>query len=151
MRKFIASSLAGLTLFGGSVAIAAGFAGTASAQDNSAQSTPDQGEGRVGNRQQRRHVAKAAIKTAAETIGIDVTDLLTELRGGKSVAQVATEHGVDPQTVIDALVAKANTRIDEAVTNGKLTAERAATLKTKVAERITTMVNKVPDGSHRPK
>ncbi len=151
MNKFIASSLAGLTLFGGSVAIAAGFAGTAGAEDNSAQSTPDQGQGREGNREQRRDVAKAALKTAAETIGIDAKDLATELRAGKSVAQVATENGVDPQTVIDAMVAKANTRIDEAVANGKLTAERATTLKTKVAKRITTMVNKVRDGSRPAK
>jgi hypothetical protein len=47
----------------------------------------------------------------AETIGISVDDLRTALEGGQTIAEVAEANGVDPQTVIDALVADATEHI----------------------------------------
>jgi hypothetical protein len=90
-------------------------------------------------------------KTAAEAIGIDVQTLMTELKGGKSLADVARAHNVDPQKVIDALVAKANAEIDKAVADGKLPADKAADAKAKTTERITGMVNGQFPGGHGPK
>ena len=78
----------------------------------------------------------------ASTIGITVDQLRTELGTDKSVADVAKAHGVDPQKVIDALVADATTHIDQAVTDGKLTAAQAATEKSTLVDRITKRVNK---------
>jgi uncharacterized protein (DUF433 family) len=52
---------------------------------------------------------RGLVATAAKTIGIQPKDLVAQLRAGKTVAQVAQAHGVDPQTVIDAIV-KAGTR-----------------------------------------
>jgi uncharacterized protein (DUF433 family) len=88
----------------------------------------------------RRH-ARNAVETAAETIGIVPKDLVTELRGGDTIADVATAHGVDPQAVIDALVAEANANIQAAKESGKLTDEQAARLTERAAERITHLVN----------
>ena len=45
------------------------------------------------------------------------------------------------QTVIDALVADASAKIDEAVADGDLEADRAAELKENLPERITAFVN----------
>ena len=41
--------------------------------------------------------------------------LRAELKSGKSVADVAGEHGVSAQTVVNALVGAADARIDKAV------------------------------------
>lgn len=77
----------------------------------------------------------------ASTIGITVDQLRTELGTDKSVADVAKAHGVDPQKVIDALVADATTHIDQAVTDGKITAAQAATEKSTLVDRITKRIN----------
>ena len=78
---------------------------------------------------------------AADTIGITVQDLVTALRGGDTVADVATANGVDPQAVIDALVADSDAKIDQAVANGKLTEEQGEAAKTRAAEAIEKFVN----------
>ena len=47
----------------------------------------------------------------AEAIGIDVETLREELRTGATVAEVAEANGVDPQAVVDALVADYTERV----------------------------------------
>jgi hypothetical protein len=143
MRKSIAAVAAGLTLFSGSVAIA----GTAFAQSstNPKDGSSSQGE-HAGHHRRHHRLARAVLRNAADTIGIEPRELVEQLRQGKSIAEVATEHGVDPQTVIDALVAKANERIDQAVANGHLDADRAAQLKEKAPERIAKLVNRTFEG-----
>ena len=81
------------------------------------------------------------LSVAATAIGISESDLRTALQRGKTIADVAKDKGVDPQKVIDALVAAGTTRIDQAVTNGKLTAAQAAELKAKLKDSITAFVN----------
>jgi hypothetical protein len=81
------------------------------------------------------------LEVAANAIGITVDELRTALESGQSIAEVATAKGVDVQKVIDALVADANQRIDQAVTNGSLTAAEATELKSDVVERVTDAVN----------
>lgn len=56
------------------------------------------------------------LEIVADTIGIDVSDLWQELRSGSTIADVAEANGVDPQTVIDALVADAEQHITDYVT-----------------------------------
>jgi len=80
-------------------------------------------------------------ETVATTIGIDMTTLKTELGAGKSIATIAQENGVAAQTVIDALVAKSQTRIDKSVAAGKVSAEDAAAWQAKISERATNFVN----------
>lgn len=92
---------------------------------------PDHGPGGGGKR----------AELVASTIGITVDQLRTELGTDKSVADVAKAHGVDPQKVIDALVADATTHIDQAVTDGRITAAQAATEKSTLVDRITKRVN----------
>jgi uncharacterized protein (DUF433 family) len=96
---------------------------------------------RTAHRRHRRH--RAAVITA-HTIGITPRALVQELRGGKTIAQVATEHGVQPQAVIDALERAVTTRIDAAQSAGKITAERAARLK----ERAATVIPRIVEQWH---
>jgi polyhydroxyalkanoate synthesis regulator phasin len=84
----------------------------------------------------------ADLSAAATAIGIDATQLRTELNG-KSLAQVATAHGKTASDVTTALKNAAHTRIDQAVTAGKLTADQATTQKTATDQRIDQLVNQV--------
>ena len=77
----------------------------------------------------------------AELVGSDCETMRAELRGGSSLAQIAESNGVDPQTVIDALIAQANERMDAAVAAGKLTEAEAEEKRGALEASISTRVN----------
>lgn len=85
------------------------------------------------------------LETVATALGVTEDEVRTALEDGTTIAELATSKGVDVQTVIDALVAEATTRIDQAVTDGKLTADEATELKAGLTERITQFVNETPE------
>lgn len=88
----------------------------------------------------------AGLDAAATALGTDAATLRTELQGGKTIAQVAEDKGVDVSKVVDAIVTERSTRIDQAVTDGKLTAEQATTAKDNLKAKVTEMVNNpMPD------
>lgn len=82
------------------------------------------------------------IGTAAQTIGITPEQLMTEHKAGKTLAQIAQAHGVDPQKVADAIIAKISADIDKAVADGRLPADRAAKMKQELAKRVPEMLNR---------
>ena len=82
-----------------------------------------------------------ALETAAGAIGIETADLAAAIGEGASIAEVAAQHGVAAEDVVNALVEEANTRIDQAAADERISAERAAALKASVAEKVTDMVN----------
>ena len=83
-------------------------------------------------------------EVVAGLIGIDAETLRTELMDGKSIATIAEENGVDPQTVTDALVAEAKTHLDQFVADGRLTQEEADQKLVDLTDRITEHVNAEP-------
>jgi uncharacterized protein (DUF433 family) len=89
----------------------------------------------------RRRLRRAGVKLAAKTIGILPADLVKELRAGKTIAAVATAHGVQPQAVIDALKAAATAKIEAAKAAGKITTERAVRLQHRFDVAIPKFVN----------
>jgi predicted DNA-binding protein (UPF0251 family) len=83
---------------------------------------------------------------AATAIGITPQQLKQELPG-KSLAQVAQNHGKTAQDVINALTTSADQRIDQAVSSGRITSDQGNTRKTNVSQRINQLVNQVmPQG-----
>ena len=62
---------------------------------------------------------------AAQTIGIDGDTLFGELLNDKSIADVARENGIDPQKVIDALIAAETEWLTKQVAEGNLSQEEA--------------------------
>ena len=78
---------------------------------------------------------------AAETIGVDEEALWEALDNGKTVAEVAQETNVDPQTVIDALIAAETAWIDEMLAEGELSEEEAAEWRTEISEYAAEFVN----------
>lgn len=77
----------------------------------------------------------AGLTVAAQAINITVDQLRQELPG-KSLADVARAHNVDPARVTTALKNDANTRIDQAVTAGRFTAEQATQAKQRSSEMV---------------
>jgi hypothetical protein len=79
---------------------------------------------------------------AAESLGMTEDELKTALeQEDTSIADVAASKDVDVQKVIDALVADATVRIDQAVTDEDLTAKQAEALEAELPDRVTAMVN----------
>ena len=78
-------------------------------------------------------------QVAADKIGISVDDLKTELQSGKSIAEVATEHNVNPDDVKQALVDAATAKIQQAVDNGRITQDRAD----RIDQRLPSLADKV--------
>lgn len=54
------------------------------------------------------------LDTAAETLGLTTDELQAQLAEGKTLAAIAEEQGVEKQALIDALVASATEKLDEA-------------------------------------
>lgn len=88
-----------------------------------------------------RGKAWVALKSAAEVIGVEPRELADALRDGSTIAEVAAEHGVEVQTVIDAMVAEATERLNEAVADGRITEEQASRRLEGLTERVTDHVN----------
>ena len=80
-------------------------------------------------------------EAAARAIGISVDQLRQEILG-KTLADVARAHNVNPSTVASALKSEATTRIDQAVTAGRLTSEQANQMKQNLDQRIDQQMNK---------
>ncbi len=80
-----------------------------------------------------------AVKVAADKIGITPADLRAELKDGKSIADVATEHNVSVDDVKQALTDAATARINQAVSNNRLTQDQA----NKIEQRLPTVIDKL--------
>ena len=77
----------------------------------------------------------------AELVGTDVESLKTALGEGQTLAAIAESNDIAAQDVIDALVAKANERIDDAVEAENLSSEDAETKKSEIASKIEDWAN----------
>ena len=77
-------------------------------------------------------------RLGAVTKYLDVTpqQLRSELRAGKSLAQIATAHGKTVDGLVDVIVAPAEARLDKAVANGRLTQQRADELLGRLTDAV---------------
>lgn len=92
-------------------------------------------------RKHRRQIRRAGLAVSAKAIGVTPQALATELKSGKSIAQVADEHNVSSQSVVDALVDAADARVTQAVSNHKLTSAQASKIDAALPGYITKVVN----------
>jgi len=97
------------------------------------------GAGDPGGRMTVEAVTDTSV--AAKAIGITEADLTTALDGGQTMAAVAKAHTVDPQKVIDALVADGQSELAAAVKAGTMTQAQADAEKAEVTQRATDQVN----------
>jgi hypothetical protein len=86
------------------------------------------------------------VRETAAFLTITPERVMTELRAGKSLAQIATDNGKTRQGLIDHLTAKAKERLDAAVAEGRITRERAD----QALARFTQGIGQVVDRTHTP-
>ncbi len=143
MKKVLATSALALALAGTG---AAGLAATAGATTRTPASSTAPSTARhhgVLRHKLRRRLRREVVTVSATTIGIQPQALVTELRPGKSIADVAAEHNVSAQTVINALVSAIDARVQAAVTNGKITSARAQKIEARLPAFADRVVNHV--------
>lgn len=87
--------------------------------------------------------------TLSEILGLTHEQVMDLRQDGLTLAQIAERQKVDPQELIDALVAQWSARIDARVTYGALTEAQAAELKAQLAVKAKAMVNQAALGGMR--
>jgi hypothetical protein len=87
--------------------------------------------------------------TLPAILGLSQAQIMELRQDGLTLAQIAERQKVDPQKLIDALVAQWSERIDARVAYGALTADEAAALKTQLALQAKAMVNQAAPGGMR--
>ena len=79
-------------------------------------------------------------------LGLTQAEIMELRHDGLTLAQIAERQKVDPQKLIDALVAHWSARIDVRLAAGALTTDQAAALKTNLAVQAKAMVNQATPG-----
>ncbi len=87
----------------------------------------------------------AGVQELATYLGLTSDELRTQLRSGKSLAEIAKTQGKTIDGLKTAITAAVTKRLDAAVTAGKLTAER----KQKLLDRLGARLDDVVDGVHK--
>lgn len=130
----------GTALLGGSVATAQSSSSSdpQSTESDTPPALPDRPGPRRGPHGPH---GRLDLAVAANAIGISEADLKTALQSGQSMADVAMANNVDPQTVIDALVADAQAKLAERVASGDITQAQADEISAGLVQRITDVVN----------
>jgi len=145
VKKMFATVTVGLALSGmAGVALSTETASPAAAATPSAvagSTTAVHHPLRAWLRAHRKAVARGTVQVSAKSIGVTPKSLVTSLRSGQSIAQVAQAHNVDAQTVVNALVQAADAKVHQAVDNHTLTQAQAAEAAlpgalTKVVDRV---------------
>ena len=92
-----------------------------------------------------RQLARGQFEVAAGVIGTSSSDVRVEFANGRSIAEIATAHGVPVETVIAAVVADASATLDRAVTDGRTTRIAAERFKGRLPQWATRLVNRHRD------
>jgi len=100
---------------------------------------PGKAKPRAAKAQQR-----GLLPAAAAYLGVTPVALRTELRSGKSLAQVASAKGKSVDGLKTALVAAIKTKVDAAKAAGKLDAARADRLLQRAPQLVERLVNAKP-------
>jgi AraC-like DNA-binding protein len=87
------------------------------------------------------------VGAAAHYLGVSVPQLLDQLRGGKSLAQVASSRGKSTSGLENAIVSDERTRLDKARAAGRITATQEQQLLSRLHARVKDLVN--GSGLHR--
>jgi hypothetical protein len=82
------------------------------------------------------------LKTAADYVGLSRDQLTNELRGGASLAEIATEHGKTVDGLEQALIDAAKADLDKRVAAGDITADQEQHVLDNLRARIADFVNR---------
>ncbi len=146
MKRTLRSTLAGLGI---TVVLASGLALTApgaaqAARTPGAQAVVTHLEAQRGGERTGRRGAPlvaALVRATAEATGLSTQDVVTALRSGQSLAQIAAANGSSAEAVVQAVTAKARERLDRQVAAGRLSQERADEQLARLTTQATDLVN----------
>jgi hypothetical protein len=82
-------------------------------------------------------LANSLITVAAEQLGMSTTELTTELKSGKTIADLAKEHEVRLDEIVDAFLAPRAEQLAEMVANEVLTQEQVDSLLAAMKANVT--------------
>jgi len=86
--------------------------------------------------------AGLGLPSIAKALNMNVTDLMSELQSGKTIAEVAKEKNVDLAQVKANVLSDFKATLDQAVQNGNLTQARADAIYNQVSANFDTLVNR---------
>lgn len=81
------------------------------------------------------------LQSLADSLGIDLDQLRTDVMGGKTVAEAAAAQGVTAEDLTAALKTEATKHIDQALADGRIDQAKADELKAGLDTRITDLIN----------
>ena len=89
--------------------------------------------------------AGGVLQAASGYLGVPVSTLMTDLRSGRSLADVAgATSGKSEDGLVDALVASVKSQLDKAVSAGKLSADQESKLEANLQQRMKSFVEAKP-------
>ncbi len=89
-----------------------------------------------------RSLAHGQFEVVADAIGTSAADVRIEFANGRSIAEIASAHGVAVESVVAAVVADASGKLDRAVANGLTTQFAADRFKSRLPQWATRLVNR---------
>ncbi|UCH86668.1 MAG: hypothetical protein JSU97_09165 [Dehalococcoidia bacterium] len=84
------------------------------------------------------------VEAAATVLGLELEELVDELKDGKTLAEVAEEQGMAADEFTAAMLPEVRQELDALVAEGKLTQEQADAIYDRVEENIDDIVNALP-------
>ena len=84
-----------------------------------------------------------------ETLGLDAETVRDGLREGLSLGEIAAANGSSVEALTNALIAQAESRLDEAVESGRITQEQADERRVDLEERVDDIVSGEADLGRR--
>ena len=81
------------------------------------------------------------LQTAATYLGLTADQIQTDLKGGKTLAQIATAQGKTADGLVQAMLAAQEANLDKLVTAGKLSSDQEQTIEKGLTTMITNVVN----------
>lgn len=92
------------------------------------------------------HLKGNVIRSAAAAIGVEPRELMQALRDGKSIADVAGEHGVSLDAVKQRIAEEAKAKLDEAVAAGRIDQAKADEALQKLTDSLDETLNRKRGG-----
>lgn len=100
--------------------------------------------GRIGRHRAekiRAEFRKEIVTSSATAIGISADDLRSELKGGKSIANVAGEHNVSLDAVKSQITTGVQAKLTQAVADGKIQQARADAAMKRLTDNLDKILN----------
>jgi AraC-like DNA-binding protein len=115
------------------------------AQANAIEQRIEQGKMPLGfePRRVRSRLRHLELRAAEQYLGLSRAQLIAQLRGGKSLAQVAQGQGKTTAGLEAAMIAALKTRLDQAVSAGRITQAQEQELLSRFQARLDRRVNRM--------